>query len=988
MGAGLSMASVNKIKELANSREYSLALELVEHQDLSKSLNPQFLRLCGEIYIKNNRYEDARRCLIMAHRLAPESKRIMYVFVELYLRMGYFELAKTYYDMYMFDAGSCDSRQMEYVWTKHEHPDALKDMEQLLASYMHNLDYDWSFELYLVYKKEEKKEEAHSLAELYAASFKNSENSDRICAIEKGKESADAYFDVYASVEQEDNDERYDALRSEEAELLAADDLRMHPKEAEITVMYEDAFTPAGSEKKVQKMLKKQDREEERKEKKLLKEQRKQEKKLEKQAAKADGSEEETTLEASATEETKPEAAVESAETVEETKPETAVETAAEETKPEAAVETAAEETKPEAAVETAAEETKPEAAVETTAEETKPEAAVETAEKETKPETAVETAEKETKPEMAGEAAEKETKPEMAGEAAEKETKPETAGEATAEKEEIEEPEIEKSKKRGLFHKIFRKKKEVEDDTTEYAELVQTSESEIIDAEQDDRPSENPDAEKVAETETLHAESETDSNETIDTMTTGQADDMRHKSKTMAKNVVVVDDDNDFEAEADTIEELAAKEKSDVEKKIEGKKPAFEFQTVELAPDDFEDQFQVDDFSDKLDAEFGEMKSYEPEPTIEIEVEEPEAEAEEPELEIEEPEVEIEEPELEAEEPEVEIEEPEVEVEEPEAEEPEVEIEEPEADGPESIIEELEVEEPEVEIEEPEVEPEPESIIEESETEPELEIEEPEVEIEEPEVEPEPIIEESETEPELEIEEPEVEPEPEPIIEESETEPELEIEEPEVEIEEPEVEPEPIIEESETKPELEIEESEVETEEPEEEPEPESIIEESETEPELEIEEPEVEPEPEVKTEELEIEEPEVESETEAEEPEFRVAPFTTKPEKKKLEFPVFKSSLFPDYHKEVKNVENNFDEIMEEAQDKMTENMRKEAQMQKEAEELLASLGISLNSIPAPAVKEEQPGQQGPSRDELKASLKIDTNKKNLLKRIKEYR
>ena len=918
MGAGLSMASVNKIKELANSREYSLALELVEHQDLSKSLNPQFLRLCGEIYIKNNRYEDARRCLIMAHRLAPESKRIMYVFVELYLRMGYFELAKTYYDMYMFDAGSCDSRQMEYVWTKHEHPDALKDMEQLLASYMHNLDYDWSFELYLVYKKEEKKEEAHSLAELYAASFKNSENSDRICAIEKGKESADAYFDVYASVEQEDNDERYDALRSEEAELLAADDLRMHPKEAEITVMYEDAFTPAGSEKKVQKMLKKQDREEERKEKKLLKEQRKQEKKLEKQAVKAENSEEETTLEASATEETKPETAVEAVS--EETKPETAVETAVEELKPEAAVETAEKETKPETAVETAEKETKPETAVEAAEKETKPETAVETAEKETKPETAVETAEKETKPEMAGEAAEKETKPETAVETAEKETKPETAGEATAEKEEIEEPEIEKSKKRGLFSKIFRKKKEVEDDTTEYAELVQTSESEIIDAEQDERPSENPDAEKAAETETLHAESETDSNETIDTMTTGQADDMRHKSKTMAKNVVVVDDDNDFEAEADTIEELAAKEKSDVEKKIEGKKPAFEFQTVELAPDDFEDQFQVDDFSDKLDAEFGEMKSYEPEPIIEIEVEEPEAETEEPEVETEE----------------LEIEEPEVET------------------------EELEIEEPEVEIEEPEVEPEPESIIEELETEPELEIEEPEVEIEEPES----IIEESETESELEIEEPEVEPEPESIIEESETEPELEIEEPEVEPE-----PEPIIEESETKPELEIEESEVEIEEPEVELEPESIIEESETEPELEIEEPEAE-------------------EPEAEEPEFRVAPFTTKPEKKKLDFPVFKSSLFPDYHKEVKNVENNFDEIMEEAQDKMTENMRKEAQMQKEAEELLASLGISLNSIPAPAVKEEQPGQQGPSRDELKASLKIDTNKKNLLKRIKEYR
>ncbi len=90
------------------------------------------------------------------------------------------------------------------------------------------------------------------------------------------------------------------------------------------------------------------------------------------------------------------------------------------------------------------------------------------------------------------------------------------------------------------------------------------------------------------------------------------------------------------------------------------------------------------------------------------------------------------------------------------------------------------------------------------------------------------------------------------------------------------------------------------------------------------------------------------------------------------------------------MKEVENNFDEIMEEAQDKMTENMRKEAQMQKEAEALLASLGISLDSIPTPKTvqKETQPEQKGPSRDELKASLKIDTNKKNLLKQIKEYR
>ena len=41
MGAGLSMASVNKIKELANSREYSLALELVEHQEIPEPTVPE-----------------------------------------------------------------------------------------------------------------------------------------------------------------------------------------------------------------------------------------------------------------------------------------------------------------------------------------------------------------------------------------------------------------------------------------------------------------------------------------------------------------------------------------------------------------------------------------------------------------------------------------------------------------------------------------------------------------------------------------------------------------------------------------------------------------------------------------------------------------------------------------------------------------------------------------------------------------------------------
>ena len=824
MGAGLSMASVNKIKELANSREYSLALELVEHQDLTKSLNPQFLRLCGEIYIKNDRYKDARRCLIMAHRLGPESKRVLYTFVELYLRMGYFQLAKTYYDMYMFDANAYDSRDMEYVWNKHEHADDYKTLEPLIAGYAHNLDYDWSFELYLLYKKEEKQNEAATLAELYHASFKNSDNSQIILDIEAGKVKVDTYFDIYADTEAVDDDPDMEALRAEEQELLAADDLRMHPKEAEITIMYEDSYTPAGSEKKVQKMLKKQEREEQRKEKKLLKKQKQQEKA--EAAAAAEAEEAETEVE-SATEEKK---------------------------------DTEAE------APETVADETEQKTSEETTVTEQ---------------------------------------------ETAEKASVTETSEQKTAEEaSETEAEEPEKEKKKGFFQRRKRKKHEEESETTD-ADIEETKE--VTSESEDVKPSEEP------------KESNSDISSEI-AETTGQAEDMRHGKGTIAKDVVVVDEDDGFEAEADTIEELASKEHVTQETETKeaevttAKKPTFEFQTVELAPEDFEEEYEVDDFTETVDDEFGEMKMPEPKPEIEETVEE------EPEIEETVEEAVKEEPEVEEE-----IEEPEVVEPEPEIEaEPEPEIEE--------TVEEAVKEEPEAELEiEETVEEEPEA---------EEEIEEPEVVEPEPEVEAEPELEIEETIEDVVEEEPETELEIEETVEE-EPEVEVEIEEPEV------VEPEPEVE-SESEPEIE-----------------EAVVEEA------------VEEEPETEEEIEELEEEPKE--------EFHVAPFTTKPEKKKLDFPVFKSSLFPDYHKEVKVVENNFNEIMEEAQDKMTENMQKEEQMQREAEALLASLGISMDAIPTTPkaeVKEEQPVQKGPSRDELKASLKIDSVKKNLLKRVKEYR
>ena len=886
MGAGLSMTSVNKIKELANSREYSLALELVEHQDLTKSLNPQFLRLCGEIYIKNNRYADARRCLLMAHRLAPESKRIIYTFVELYLRMGYFRLAKTYYDMYMFDASAYDSREIEYIWNKHEHPEEYGSLDVLLDGYMHNLDYEWSFELYLLYKKEGKQKEADTLAELYHASYQNSEYSQIIADIESGKTTADAYFDVYAAEEQPDDDPDLESLRMEEKELLDADDLRMHPKEAEITVMYEDSYTPAGSEKKVQKMLKKQEREEQRKEKKLQKKLKQQEK-----------AEAETT----------------------------AAEINAEEENVSAVTESNMEEETTTVGIEAKTEKNSTATVAESGME------VNETATEEKQQND--ETEKKLTEPEQTGTAEKKDDEDVQA-----KAVKTENTEKAAAFDEfwNAEDDEAGKPKeKKSFFDKFRRKKKsargetediekketEQEDGQKDTSEKIETADEKNIVEQEETKNTEDTTIEIKSEESNIESSSE-------NIETTGQADDMIHRKNIISKDVVVVDEDDGFEAEAETVEELEAQEQSKIKNESSDtattvSKPAFEFQMVNLAPEDFDDEYQVDDFSEKIDEEFGEMKTVEAEKPFDI-----------GELIPEKPKSDKVEETVEA------VEENEETVEK---------VEEPAAEETEETVE--AVEETEETVEEVK-EPAAEEIVEIVE------------EVEEP------VVEETVEE----VEEPEAE-ETEEIME--------AVEETEETVEEVE---EPVVEETkETVEEVEesaVEETVEEVEEPAAE-ETEETVEEVE---ELVVEETE---ETVKEVEKAEVEKPEME---EAEEKtEFRVAPFTTKPEKKKLDFPVFKSSLFPDYHKETKVVENNFNEIMEEARDKITENMRKEEQMQREAEALLATLGISMDSIPATpktAEKEEQPVQKGPSRDELKASLKIDTVKKNLLKHVKEYR
>ena len=103
MGTGISMSSVNKIKELAASGDYSLALDILEHQDLTRSLSPQFIKICGEVYYENGRYSEARAALVKAHSMAPVGNKIIYSLIKVYLSEGFYTLVDTYYDIYKFN---------------------------------------------------------------------------------------------------------------------------------------------------------------------------------------------------------------------------------------------------------------------------------------------------------------------------------------------------------------------------------------------------------------------------------------------------------------------------------------------------------------------------------------------------------------------------------------------------------------------------------------------------------------------------------------------------------------------------------------------------------------------------------------------------------------------------------------------------------------------------------------------------------------------
>ena len=272
MGTGISMSSVNKIKELAASGDYSLALDILEHQDLTRSLSPQFIKICGEVYYENGRYSEARAALVKAHSMAPVGNKIIYSLIKVYLSEGFYSLVDTYYDIYKFNQDEKDAGtyRIKYMIAKAKRKSFKELYGILISANEAETDAAWDFEMLLLYAAMGNMEKLQSEAEIFCATYKGSPYIENVNRLRDKSYDVEKTIYCYPASEQEDDSKEQEEIRTFEQKVLEADHLRMFPKDPKITLMVDDREPIPNSVKFKQMLLKS-------KEKKELKKQQKKE---------------------------------------------------------------------------------------------------------------------------------------------------------------------------------------------------------------------------------------------------------------------------------------------------------------------------------------------------------------------------------------------------------------------------------------------------------------------------------------------------------------------------------------------------------------------------------------------------------------------------------------------------------------------------------------------------------------------------------------
>lgn len=249
---GISYAIVTKVKELTERKQYGDALDLLEGEDIFQSLNPQFLRCCGEVYLETDHFFEGRKALVQAHVMAPEAIRIIYDLVHLYLKMGYYTRAKHYFELYECYVSKNDigKLQLQYMLQKAQRVDAKELLGILERICEEEYTDDWGFELALLYaslgmQTKTKEECIHIMA-----AFRNSPYYSLAESLKKGEyDIGNSYF-CFPLVEVEEDYDSYAEISAIEEEQWKKDYLKIHPPEPVILQMEDDDGSDAEEHEK------------------------------------------------------------------------------------------------------------------------------------------------------------------------------------------------------------------------------------------------------------------------------------------------------------------------------------------------------------------------------------------------------------------------------------------------------------------------------------------------------------------------------------------------------------------------------------------------------------------------------------------------------------------------------------------------------------------------------------------------------------------
>ena len=208
MKKSLNMQHINLVKELVEQQKFQDAVEVIDQVDITKSLNPQFLKLCGEVYMENKRYRESRDILVKAHKMSPNGIRIIYEIVRLYLRMGYYTKAELYYILY---EAYCNKEGKEHYTLLYLMSKAKREENEVVLDYLETLcrleqTDKWEIQLMMLYRKMGEEEKAGETALKIMEMWPNSPYVSYIPDIQKADlELLDCYFNRYPKEEIEED---------------------------------------------------------------------------------------------------------------------------------------------------------------------------------------------------------------------------------------------------------------------------------------------------------------------------------------------------------------------------------------------------------------------------------------------------------------------------------------------------------------------------------------------------------------------------------------------------------------------------------------------------------------------------------------------------------------------------------------------------------------------------------------------------------------